>query len=58
MLILLKSRKFWALVVGLGVLVGTAFDLQPIVPEEQMTEFIALLVAYILGTGIEDARKV
>jgi hypothetical protein len=51
---LLASRKFWAAAVGVVFTVVQAvwpgFPLQP----EQVTEVIALLAAYILGTAVED----
>ena len=51
---LLSSRKFWAAAVGVVFTVVQAvwpdFPLQP----EQVTEVIALLSAYILGTAVED----
>lgn len=51
---LLKSRKFWAALVGLLVLVVK--QLEPNFPlgEEQITEFVYILVAYILGVALED----
>jgi hypothetical protein len=50
---LLKSRKFWAAVVGLAsVFLGDRAGLTP----EQITGAIVLLVSYILGTGIEDSK--
>jgi hypothetical protein len=51
---MLASRKFWAAVVGVVFTVVQAvwpdFPLQA----EQVTEVIALLSAYILGTAVED----
>lgn len=51
---LLASRKFWAAVTGAAFTIVQAvwpdFPLQP----EQVTEVIALLSAYILGTAVED----
>jgi hypothetical protein len=51
---LLSSRKFWAAAVGVFFTVVQTlwpdFPLQP----EQVTEVIALLSAYILGTAVED----
>jgi len=52
---LVKSRKFWAALVGLLLLVVKAFDEQFPLEEETTTNVVYLLVAYIIGTGIEDA---
>jgi len=54
---LLKSRKFWASLVGLAVVVIKAYDPNFPLSEEQLTAGIAVLVAYILGTAIEDQAK-
>lgn len=50
---LLTSRKFYAAIVGLLAIV-----LKQVLPnfpldEQQLTEAVILLAAYILGTGIE-----
>jgi len=48
---LLKSRKFWAGIVGLAVVVvGERAG----VDATQLTEAVAVVVAYILGTALED----
>lgn len=51
---LLGSRKFWAALIGL--VLGIVKVWRPDFPlaEEQLTAVIYVLVAYILGTGIED----
>ena len=51
---LLKSRKFWAALIGLALLVVKA--LRPDFPlaEEQLTDMVYLLVAFIIGTGLES----
>ena len=51
---LLSSRKFWAALVGLALVIVKAWQPDFPVDEEQLTTIIYLLVAYILGTGIED----
>ena len=52
--LLLGSRKFWAALVGLALIIIKTY--QPDFPlgEEEITSVVYLLVAYILGTGIED----
>ena len=51
----LKSRKFWALIVGALVIVVRAYVPNLPIDDSKLTELILLLVAYILGTGLEDA---
>ncbi len=51
----LKSRKFWALIAGAIVIIIR--QLVPALPvdDAKLSELILLLVAYIIGTGLEDA---
>lgn len=50
-LALLKSRKFWAAVVGLVVaFVGVRAD----VDAAALTSAVLVIVTYILGTALED----
>ncbi len=51
---LLGSRKFWAAVIGLVLVVIKAFDPEFPLAEEQLVSVIYVLVAYILGTALED----
>ena len=51
---LLGSRKFWAAVIGLGLIIIKTFNPDFPLAEEQLTAVVWVLVAYILGTGIED----
>lgn len=53
---LLASRKFWAALIGLILLVIKAFVPDFPLDEEQLTHVVYLLAAYILGTAIEDGR--
>jgi hypothetical protein len=47
----LKSRKFWAALVGLVVVfAGNRAN----VPPDQLTNAVILLVSYILGTALQD----
>ena len=52
--LLLSSRKFWAALMGLLVLIVKA--LKPDFPLEagELASIISVLVAYILGTALED----
>jgi uncharacterized membrane protein len=54
---LFKSRKFWAAIAGLVLVVIQA--LMPDFPldAEQVTNVIFVLVAFILGTGLEDSAR-
>lgn len=53
---LIRSRKFWAAVIGLVLIV--ARNLWPqFLPfsDTQISEFLFVVIAYILGTALEDA---
>ena len=52
--LLLGSRKFWAAVIGLVLVIIKAFRPDFPLDPEQLTAVVWVLVAYILGTGIED----
>jgi hypothetical protein len=54
---LIRSRKFWAALVGLGVVVGQGLDPKFPLQADMTTNIVYLLVAYILGTGIEDSTR-
>lgn len=54
---LLGSRKFWASIIGTALISIKAFRPDFPLTEEQLTNVVYLLVAYVIGTGIEDARK-
>ncbi len=53
----LKSRKFWALIAGALVIIIR--QLVPALPvdDAKLSELILLLVAYIIGTGLEDTAR-
>jgi hypothetical protein len=51
---LLTSRKFWAAFVGLFLLTLKAWHPDFPITEEQLTDFVYLLIAYITGTALED----
>lgn len=52
---LMASRKFWAALVGLGVIILKAFRPDFPISEEEITNLVAVLAAYILGTAISNA---
>lgn len=53
--LLLQSRKFWAAFVGIAMMFVT--ELAPDFPLDgaQVERVVWILMAYILGTGIEDS---
>lgn len=54
---LLKSRKFWAALVGLVVLVVKEFSPDFPIDAEQLAGMVYLLAAYILGVALEDGMR-
>ena len=52
--LLITSRKFWAALVGLILVIIKAFEPDFPLEGDQLTGVITVIVAYILGTGIED----
>lgn len=57
LLMLVKSRKFWAALVALVLIIVRAFDPEFPLDEELLTKVVWIVVAYIVGTGIEDAGR-
>lgn len=57
LLSVLKSRKFWAALVGLVFVIVKAYVPDLPVTEEQVAGFVYVLVAYILGTALEDGLR-
>ncbi len=51
---LLGSRKFWAALIGLVLVMVKVWRPDFPMDEEQLVSVVYVLVAYILGTGIED----
>jgi hypothetical protein len=54
LLSLIKSRKFWAAVAGLVLIVVQAFIPDFPLDAEAVTNVIYVVVAFIIGTGLED----
>ncbi len=54
-LLVLKSRKFWAAVVGTLFVVLEVFIPDFPLTAEQVTSVIYMIIAYIIGTAVEDA---
>jgi hypothetical protein len=52
----LKSRKFWALIIGALVVILRSYVPAFPISDDQLTTLGLLLVAYIIGTGLEDSR--
>lgn len=53
-LYLLRSRKFWAALVGLVFVLVTSFIPDFPMDQEQITNIVYTIVAFILGTALED----
>lgn len=53
---LLKSRKFWASVVALSVIVLKIYRPDIEVSEQQITDMITVFVAFIIGTALESKQ--
>jgi hypothetical protein len=52
---LVKSRKFWTAIVGVVIVVVHHLDANFPLSDQEVTNIVYLLVAYILGTGLADA---
>ena len=55
---ILKSRKFWAAIVGLVVVVIKTFRPDFPLNESQISDLVYVLAAYILGVALEDGLSV
>lgn len=54
---LLRSRKFWAELVGLALVIVRTFAPDFPLEDEQLTAVVWVIAAYILGTGLEDGLR-
>jgi hypothetical protein len=51
---LLTSRKFWAALIGLLMVILRNFVPDFPIAEDQITAVVVLIASYILGTAIDD----
>lgn len=54
---LLKSRKFWAAVIGLVMVAVKGFYPDLPLDEEAVQGLVLVLIAYITGTALEDGLR-
>jgi len=54
---LLASRKLWASLVGAGAVFASAYLPDFPLSENQVTEFVYVVVAYVIGTGVESGLQ-
>ena len=52
---LLASRKFWAALIGLALIILKGYRPDFPLTEDQLTGIVVVLVGYILGTAVEDS---
>lgn len=52
---ILKSKKFQASIVGIIVVILSAFI--PELDETEVTKIVALIVSYVIGQGLADFGK-
>ena len=57
LIVLLRSRKFWAALAGLLVVILRGFVAEFPVDDEQLVGLVVVIASYILGTAIEDAGR-
>jgi len=55
--LLLRSRKFWAALAGLLVVILREFVPDFPVDDEQLIALVVVIASYILGTAIEDSGR-
>jgi hypothetical protein len=54
--VLIRSRKFWASIVGVGLIVLRTFVPSFPIADADLTKIVFVIVAYVLGTGLEDSK--
>jgi hypothetical protein len=55
--LLLKSRKFWAALVGLVLIIVKGMYPDLVLDEDAVVGIVLVLVAYITGTALEDGLR-
>ena len=53
--VLLRSRKFWASIVGVALIVLRTYVPNIPIADADLTKIVYVIVAYVLGTGLEDS---
>ncbi len=51
----MASRKFWAALIGLAMIIVKSYAPSFPLTDAQVANLVYVLIAYILGTAIEDA---
>ena len=54
---LLQSRKFWAALVGLVLVIVRAYRPDFPLSDDQVANLVYVLAAYILGVALEDGMR-
>ncbi len=54
---LLKSKKFWAALIGVVMIVVKEYAPDFPLNEDQISNIVYLLIAYIMGSGLEAGLK-
>lgn len=57
LLYLMRSRKFWAAIAGVVLVTAQAFMPDFPLDADQISNLIYVLVAFIIGTGLEDRLR-
>ena len=53
--LLVRSRKFWASIIGVCLIVLRTFVPNFPIADADLSKIVYVIVAYILGTGLEDS---
>jgi hypothetical protein len=55
---LMKSRKFWAALIAVVMIVVRHYVPNFPISDDQVTQLVYVIVAYIIGTGLEDGGTI